>query len=131
MRGFKATLLTGRSLKQGMGKEVSKTSDRYKESVSICEVHPNDMENAGLKEGDLIRVTTKFGSVVVKCVPSDHIPKPGIIFIPYGPYASSLIGISTDSTGMPTFKGASAEVEAAPEEKVLDIKQLLTNLVEE
>jgi len=128
MRGFKATLLTGRSLKQGIGKEVSKASDKYKESVSICEVHPQDMENADLHEGDTVRVTTKFGSVILKCIPSDNIPNPGMIFIPYGPYASALIGTDTDSTGMPTFKGASAEVESALGEKVLDIRQLLLNL---
>ena len=72
MRGFKATLLTGRSLKQGMGKELSKTSDKYKESVSICEIHPKDMEDMGLKDGDAMRVTTDFGSVIVTCVSSDQ-----------------------------------------------------------
>ncbi|MCP8319062.1 MAG: hypothetical protein L6N95_04460 [Candidatus Methylarchaceae archaeon HK01B] len=128
MKRFKATLLTGRSLKQGMGKEISKTSDKYKESVSICEVHPKDMEDTGLNEGDAINVTTQFGSVIVKCVSSDHIPKPGIIFIPYGPYASAIMGMNTNSTGMPTYKGISAEVEPAPGERVLDIRQLLTNL---
>ncbi|MGQ9468727.1 MAG: molybdopterin dinucleotide binding domain-containing protein [Nitrososphaerales archaeon] len=123
---LKAILLTGRSLKQGMGKELSKVSDKYRESVAICEIHPKDAEDLGLKEGDSIRVTTQFGSIVVKCNPSRNIPKPGVIFIPYGPYASMIVGSGTDSTGMPTFKGIVAEVEPAPEEKVLNARELLS-----
>jgi formylmethanofuran dehydrogenase subunit D len=123
---FKAILLTGRSLKQGMGKELGKVSDKYMESVSICEVHPKDAEELGLKEGDFIRVTTQFGSIVVKCNPSQNINKRGVIFIPYGPYASMIMGPNTDSTGMPSFKGISAEVEPAPQEKVLSVKELLS-----
>ncbi|MEM2873297.1 MAG: molybdopterin dinucleotide binding domain-containing protein [Nitrososphaerales archaeon] len=123
---FKAILLTGRSLKQGIGKELSKVSDKYMESVSICEVHPKDAEELGLKEGDSIRVTTQFGSIVVKCNPSQNIAKSGIIFIPYGPYANMVMGPDTDSTGMPSFKGLSAEVEPAPGERVLNVKELLS-----
>lgn len=123
---FKAILLTGRSLKQGMGKELSKVSDKYMESVSICEVHPKDAEELGLKEGDPIRVTTQFGSIVVKCNISQNITKPGVVFIPYGPYANMVMGPNTDSSGMPSFKGISAEVEPAPQEKVLAVKELLS-----
>lgn len=124
--GFKATLLTGRSLKQGMSKELSKVSDKYMESVSICEIHPKDAEELGLKEGDSMRVTTQFGSIIVKCNPSQNIPAPGMIFIPYGPYANMVIGPDTSSTGMPSFKGIPAEVEPALGEKVLNIRELLS-----
>ncbi|MEM3437521.1 MAG: molybdopterin dinucleotide binding domain-containing protein [Nitrososphaerales archaeon] len=123
---FKAILLTGRSLKQGMGKELSKVSDKYMESVSVCEVHPKDAEELGLKEGDSIRVTTQFGSIVVKCNISQNIAKPGVVFIPYGPYANMIMGPDTDSSGMPSFKGITAEVEPAPQEKVLSVKELLS-----
>ncbi|MCP8307132.1 MAG: tRNA CCA-pyrophosphorylase [archaeon] len=124
--GLKVILLTGRSLKQGIGKELSKVSDKYRESVSICEIHSKDADELGLKDGDAMRVTTQFGSIIVKCNPSQNIPTPGIIFIPYGPYASMIIGPDTDSTGMPRFKGVSAEVEPAPEEKVLNVRELLS-----
>jgi len=124
--GFKVTLLTGRSLKQGMSKELSKVSDKYMESVSICEIHPKDAEELGLKEGDSMRVTTQFGSIIVKCNPSQNIPTPGMIFIPYGPYASMVIGPDTGSTGMPSFKGIPAEIEPASGEKVLNVRELVS-----
>jgi len=124
--GFKVILLTGRSLKQGMSKEVSKVSDKYMESVSICEIHPKDAEELRLREGDAMRVSTQFGSIIVRCNPSQNIPTPGVIFIPYGPYASMVIGSDTNSTGMPSFKGLQAEIEPAPEEKVLNIRELLS-----
>ncbi|MEM3383511.1 MAG: molybdopterin dinucleotide binding domain-containing protein [Nitrososphaerales archaeon] len=123
---FRAILLTGRSLKQGMGKELGKVSDKYMESVSVCEVHPKDAEELGLKEGDSIRVTTQFGSIIVKCNISQNIAKPGVVFIPYGPYANMLIDPTTDSSGMPSFKGITAEIEPAPQEKVLSVKDLLS-----
>ncbi|NWG09308.1 MAG: hypothetical protein HXX80_03195 [Nitrososphaerales archaeon] len=125
---MKALLLTGRSLKQGIGKEVGKVTEKYKESVAMCEIHPKDVEELGIKDGENVSITTKFGSVVVKSVSSQNIAEPGIIFIPYGPYASMLVDYDTCSTGMPTLKGIVAEVKPAPSERILDVKELVKYL---
>lgn len=130
MARLKVVLLTGRSLLQGIGKEHGKTSERYVGGTSVCELHPKDLEGLGLRAGTPIRVTTEFGSIVVKGTSSPNIPRPGIIFIPYGPYASMLMNASTDSTGMPTFKGLDAEVEPAPGEEILGVRQLLKEYLE-
>ncbi len=122
---MKVILLTGRSLLQGVGKEHGKTSDRYRESTSICELHPKDLEKLGIMAGTHVRVTTQFGSIVLRGTSSTSIQHQGIIFIPYGPYASMLMGASTDSTGMPTFKDVQAEVESASGDKILSVTEIL------
>lgn len=121
---LKVLLITGRSLRQGVGKEFGKGDEKYMESVSLCEISPKDLEAIGAKSGSNIRIKTQYGSVVVKAVSSESI-KPGMIFIPYGPYSNILLGGDTNSSGMPTFKGVYAEIEPAIEERVLTIKELV------
>ena len=112
-------------MRQGVGKETGKTSTKYLESVAFCEIHPKDMEKIGIKPGMNVRVTTKYGSVVVKAMLASTIDEEGKIFIPYGPYASLLTDAETASSGMPTFKGLEAYLEPALEEKILSISELV------
>jgi len=125
MSGMKATLLTGRTIDQGKGKEYGKLSEIYKESVAICEIDPKDLSDLGIKENQSVKVTTDFGSTIVKAVKSARGPHPKIVYIPYGPWASLVMNPRTHGTGMPSLKGIPAEIEAAPNEKVLDLYALL------
>ena len=122
---IEVTLITGRSLRQGSGKELGKLSDRYRDAVCICEMNAEDLEKLGIKAGVNVRVSTNVGSVVLKSALATQPLAQGTVFIPYGPYVNLLIDVKTDGTGMPHFKGVRAKVEPAPEEGVPDIKQLL------
>lgn len=117
-------LITGRSLLQGVGKEAGKTSAKYKDSVGICEMNPDDLQSLGIKSGTSVIVKSSSGSVVVKAVTPSIPPPAKVAFIPYGPYASLLFESETGGSGMPTFKGINVEIEAAPDQKVLDISEL-------
>ena len=85
MPKLKVLLLTGRTIDQGKGKEMSKLSKEYLESVVICQIDPNDMKSLGVKENTNVKVTTDFGSVVLKAVKSARAPHPKVVFVPYGP----------------------------------------------
>ena len=50
---------------------------------------------------------------------------PGMVFIPCGSWANAITGDETYSMGMPLFKGFPVEVEAAPNEPVLTLDELL------
>jgi formylmethanofuran dehydrogenase subunit D len=50
---------------------------------------------------------------------------PGLIYIPYGPWANAVVSDATTSIGTPSFKGTPAEVEPAPDKPVLSIEALL------
>jgi len=122
---LKVTLVTGRSLAQGQAKEIGKTSERYKQSVAICEIDPLDLQMLDVKSGESVRVSTEFGNVIVRCEASTQAPHPGIIFMPYGPWANVVMEPKTHGTGMASMKGIPAEVEAAEGKEVPDVKTLL------
>jgi formylmethanofuran dehydrogenase subunit D len=119
------TLLTGRTIEQGVGKEQGKNSKEYGDSVSVCYVDPEDLKKLGTKEGSNVLVSTKHGTVVVRVLKSLRTPHVGMIFIPYGPWANVIVDPETDSIGMPSLKGIPAEVEPAPDEPVVSLNQLL------
>ena len=126
MPSLNVTLLTGRTLRQGQGKEYGKLSERYWKSVSTCEVDPSDLAKLGIKAGKPVKITTSSGSVIVRAVKSLRGPHPGRIFVPYGPWASVIVDSKTDGTGMPSFKGIQAVIEPVTEEnEVLTLEQLL------
>ena len=122
---MEVSLITGRTIDQGCGKEHGKLSKEYIESVAICEMNPEDMKSLKVHEGDRVRVATDYGSVVVTAKKSRRIRSPGTIFIPYGPWANLILASDTDGTGMPLLKGVRADIEPT-DEKVLDLPDLLT-----
>lgn len=126
MPSLNVTLLTGRTLRQGQGKEYGKLSDRYWKSVTICEIDPNDLAKLGIKDGKTVRITTVHGSVIVRAVKSIRGSHSGRAFVPYGPWASVIVDSRTHGTGMPSFKGIQASVEPAGDgERVLTLQELL------
>jgi formylmethanofuran dehydrogenase subunit D len=122
---LRVTLLTGRTIEQGVGKEHGKASKEYFESVSVCYMDPEDLKRLGIKEKTNVQVSTEHGSVVVKAVKSLRGPHPSVIFIPYGPWANAVVNPETHSIGMPSLKGIPAEVEPAPDKPILGLEKLL------
>lgn len=122
---MKVSLLTGRTIDQGRDKELSKFSEEYMKNVAVCFIDPEDMKNLGVKENANVRVTTDFGSVVVKAKKSIRGPHPGAVFIPYGAWVNLLIDPKTHGSGMPSFKGIEAEIQPALAEPVLDLENLI------
>jgi formylmethanofuran dehydrogenase subunit D len=119
------TLLTGRTIEQGVGKEYGKSSSQYYDACSMVYMDAGDLKKLGVKNGSNVLVTTQNGSVVLKAVKYPRGATPGLIYIPYGPWANSIVSNATTSIGMPSFKGTPAEVEAAPDQPVLSIRELL------
>ena len=122
---LKVTLLTGRTIEQGVGKEAGKATQGYFESTTMAYMDICDMKKLGVQNKTNILVTTPNGSVVLKAVKHPRGAMPGMIYIPYGPWANSIVSNETTSIGMPSFKGTPAEVEAAPDKSVLTLKELL------
>lgn len=125
MPKLRVTLITGRTIEQGVAKERGKASKEYMESVSVCYMDPEDLKKLGIKEKTNVLVSTDHGAVVVKALKSLRTPHPEMIFIPYGPWANVVVNPETHGIGMPSFKGIPAEVEPAPDEPILSLKELL------
>jgi formylmethanofuran dehydrogenase subunit D len=122
---LQVTLITGRTIEQGVGKERGKTSPEYIESVSVCYMDPEDMKKIGVSEKTNVLISTKHGSVVVKALKSLRAPHPNVIFIPYGPWVNVVVDPETHSIGMPSLKGIPAEIEPCSNQPVLSLEELL------
>jgi len=123
----KVRLVSGRSIGQGKGKELGKFSERYFQSVAICELSPDDMNVLRVPEGGNVRVKTAFGDVVVKAYTSKQSLPKGVAFIPYGPWASRVADPETHGSGMPSLKGIEAELSPALDEEVQRLENLVKN----
>jgi formylmethanofuran dehydrogenase subunit D len=112
------TLISGRTIQQGVAMEGGKEKDAYRKACGIIELDPSDLKKLGAWRNTNVRVTSKYGSVVVKAIEATQGPHPGIAYIPMGPWANAIVDPNTYSTGMPTFKGVPIEVEIATNELV-------------
>ena len=122
---LRATLITGRTIDQGVGKEMGKGSKEYFDSSAVCFIDKSDMIKLNIKSGTNVQVTSKYGSVIVKAVKFPSGITPGMVFIPAGLWANAICGDETFGMGMPMFKGFSVEVQPAPNEVVLSLDELL------
>jgi formylmethanofuran dehydrogenase subunit D len=111
-------LISGRTIQQGVAMEGGKEKEAYRKACGIIEMDKSDLKKLGAWRNTNVRVTSKYGSVVVKAIEATQGPHPGLAYIPMGPWANSVTDPNTYSTGMPTFKGVPVEVEVAMNEPV-------------
>jgi formylmethanofuran dehydrogenase subunit D len=104
----------GRTTKQGQQVNVGKDSPEYQAIVGTLTMHPDDMRAVGVAPGGTVRVRTPHGEALFRC--SEGKVPLGMIFVPYGPPTSRLMGGGTDGTGMPTSKGWEVDVEPVASE---------------
>ncbi len=116
---IKVNLISGRTIQQGVAIESGKEKTSYRTACGIIEMDNADLKKLGAWKNTNVKVTSEYGSVVVKAVEATQGPHPGVAFIPMGPWANSIINPNTYSTGMPTFKGTPVTVEIAINEPVL------------
>ncbi|NWF96044.1 MAG: molybdopterin dinucleotide-binding protein [Candidatus Thorarchaeota archaeon] len=130
MAEIAVVLTTGRTLAQGRALETGKQSVEYIESTAVCEMDASSISALGISPGEPVLVRTDAGSAVLRSA-VDRRARPGVIFVPTGPYANLLIGGLTGCSGMPTFKGVAARVSAAPGQSVMGVSELLGKLLGE
>jgi formylmethanofuran dehydrogenase subunit D len=122
---LQVTLITGRTIDQGVGKEMGKGSQEYFESSAVCFIDEADMKKLGIKSRTNVKVSSRFGSVIVKALKNPYGSNPGLVFIPCGLWANAICGDFTYGMGMPMFKGFQVEVESAPNQAILTLDELL------
>ncbi|HOX35572.1 MAG TPA: molybdopterin dinucleotide binding domain-containing protein [Methanoregulaceae archaeon] len=118
-KSLQLNLISGRTINQGVAIEAGKEKPLYRTAAGIIEMDPSDFRKLGVWKNSNVRVTSEYGSVVVKAMETSQGPHPGIGFIPMGPWANAIINPDTYSTGMPTFKGVPVTVEPALNEPIL------------
>ena len=112
-------LISGRTIQQGVAIEGGKEKPLYRTAAGIIELDESDFKKLGVWKNTNVRVTSPYGSVVVKAIETTQGPHPDVAFIPMGPWANAIIDPNTYSTGMPTFKGTPVTLEVAANEPIL------------
>ncbi|MFO0851794.1 MAG: molybdopterin dinucleotide binding domain-containing protein [Gemmataceae bacterium] len=109
MAGKRFVLVPIRTNKQGVQLNVGKDGAEYHTIVNTLTMHAQDMTDLGITAGATVHVRTETGETTFQCK-DGNVPR-GLLFVPYGPPTSKLMGGETDGTGMPTSKGWDVEVE--------------------
>ena len=122
---MKYIMNTGRSVKQGMFVK-NKYAPEYAGETSICFMHPLDIFELGIDEGDNVSVTGEAGRVALRVIRSEDLNE-GSVFIPFGPYANYIIHFRTHGTGMPDFKSCTVTIEPT-QEKIKSIGELMSEI---
>ncbi|MGD1004819.1 MAG: molybdopterin dinucleotide binding domain-containing protein [Methanoregulaceae archaeon] len=130
MATINLNLISGRTIQQGVAIESGKEKPSYRTACGIIELDPSDLKKLGAWKNTNVRVTSDYGSVVVKAIETTQGPHPGLGFIPMGPWANAIVNPNTYSTGMPTFKGTPVKVEVAIKEPILLGIELVQKLCE-
>jgi len=124
-------LISGRTIQQGVAMEGGKEKPAYTAACGIIELDPADIKRLGVYRNTNVRVTSDYGTVVVKAIEATQGPHPGLAYIPMGPWANAVTDPNTYGMGMPTFKGTPIQVSIATNEPVLSSVTLVQKLVKE
>jgi formate dehydrogenase major subunit/formate dehydrogenase alpha subunit len=111
-------LTTGRVLYHWHGGEMTRRA-RYLEAMypeGLVEIHPHDAEQAGISDGQMMRVASRRGEIVAKAEVTDRVD-PGLIFGTFH-YPESAVNFLTNpaldpQAKIPEFKVCAVRVEAA------------------
>lgn len=114
MGGISGLLVTVRTAKQGAEMMANKLSAAYAREIASLRIHPDDMLELAVSEGQSVCLASPYGEVTVICHPAD-VPR-GIFFLPLGPLANQLFsGANTDGTGVPDWKRQPVTIRACEE----------------
>lgn len=123
MGKLEVRLCNARSLEQNKMMVKEPGSKSYVESTAVVLLSKEDMDRYAIKNGDRVRVATKFGSVVVRAYQTDETKK-GIALMPNGPWFNSITDPEIDITGYASYYVLNARIETTTEE-VMDAEKLL------
>ncbi|MCF7935670.1 MAG: formylmethanofuran dehydrogenase [Synergistales bacterium] len=102
-------LVTGRTPGQTRGMHRGKTTDEYREAVSVVQLHPEALSVLGVREGQTLLLRTAAGEESFTVRTDSGLPR-DMVFVPMGPAANTLVPPETAGCGMPSFKGLAVEV---------------------
>lgn len=109
-------LTTGRMLYHyNVSTRYSKNLDTLR-PYELAEMHPDDAAKIGVADGDMVRVTSRRGSILTRVKVTDKI-KPGVMFMTFH-YKESPVNELTNSAYDPIAKTAEYKVSAVRVEKV-------------
>ncbi|HEV2198323.1 MAG TPA: formate dehydrogenase subunit alpha [Bryobacteraceae bacterium] len=114
---FPLILTTGRILTQyNVGAQTARTENNVWHAEDILDIHPLDAENRGIKEGDLVSLTSRAGETTLKARISERM-QPGVVYTTFHHMFTGANVVTTEfsdwATGCPEYKVTAVQVSPA------------------
>ncbi len=116
-RRFPLILTTGRILTQyNVGAQTARTDNNVWHPEDLLEIHPQDAEDRGIKEGDLVSLTSRAGETSLKARISERM-QPGVVYTTFHHMFTGANVVTTEfsdwATGCPEYKVTAVQVSLA------------------
>ncbi|HVH29538.1 MAG TPA: formate dehydrogenase subunit alpha [Vicinamibacterales bacterium] len=113
-RRYPLLLTTGRKLTQyNVGSQTRRTSNVAWASADVVEIHPHDAELRGIRDGDLVGLTSRSGEIVLPAEVTDRV-RPGVVYTTFHFPESGANVVTTENsdwaTNCPEYKVTAVEV---------------------
>ena len=117
---FPLILTTGRILSHyNVGAQTRRTKNTSWHQEDLLEIHPQDAEARGLKDGDKVNIKSRAGHTSLSCRVTERV-QPGVVYTTFHHPWSGANVITTDNsdwaTNCPEFKVTAVEISLAVED---------------
>lgn len=114
---FPLLLTTGRILSQyNVGAQTRRTANVVWHEEDLLEIHPNDAENRGIRDGDFVRLASRAGETTLRARITDRVA-PGVVYTTFHHPATQANVVTTDfsdwATNCPEYKVTAVQVSAS------------------
>jgi formate dehydrogenase major subunit len=112
---FPLLLTTGRILTQyNVGAQTARTSNTVWHDEDLLEIHPFDAESRGIREGDLVALTSRSGEISLHATITERV-QPGVVYTTFHHARTGANVVTTDysdwATNCPEYKVTAVQVQ--------------------
>jgi formate dehydrogenase major subunit len=116
-RRFPLLLTTGRILSQyNVGAQTRRTANMAWYHEDLLEIHPSDAELRGIREGQLVSLTSRKGEIALKATITERV-KPGVVYTTFHNPETGANVVTTEysdwATNCPEYKVTAVQVAPA------------------
>ncbi len=116
-------IISRRDVFQASVCEEDRFGDECLELSALIVLDSAEMKHMGIRDGANVRLTSKWGSVVVRAGASPREEQKGLGFMVNGPWVNALVSDETPD-GIPAFKDIEAEITIS-KDGITGIQELL------
>jgi formate dehydrogenase major subunit len=111
---FPLLLTTGRILSQyNVGAQTRRTENSRWHEEDVLEIHPNDAELRGVRDGDWVRIASRAGEITLHAKVTDRVA-PGVVYTTFHHPLSQANVVTTDNsdwaTNCPEYKVTAVQI---------------------
>ncbi len=117
---FPLILTTGRILSHyNVGAQTRRTENNVWHAEDILDIHPFDAENRGIRDGDLVAITSRAGQTSLRARVTERM-QPGVVYTTFHHAISGANVVTTDfsdwATSCPEYKVTAVQVQPVKRE---------------